>query len=40
MLRQIKTVVSTHRNTLLQDAMGVISLVIMLVAGLHLPGLI
>jgi len=40
MFRQIKTIVTTHRDTLLQDAMGVVSLVILLVAGLHLPGLI
>ncbi|WP_268246044.1 hypothetical protein [Pseudodonghicola xiamenensis] len=40
MIRQIKTVVSTHRDTLLQDAMGVVSLIVLLVAALHLPALV
>ncbi|MGD9863214.1 MAG: hypothetical protein AB7S99_08380 [Pseudodonghicola sp.] len=40
MLTQIKTAVSANRETLLQDAMGVLALVVMLVVGLHLPGLI
>ncbi|MDK3020369.1 hypothetical protein [Pseudodonghicola flavimaris] len=40
MLNQIKTAMTTNRDTLLQDALGVVSLVVMLVAALHLPGLI
>lgn len=40
MLTQIKTAVSAHRDTLLQDAMGALALVVMLVVALHLPGLI
>ena len=40
MLTQIKTALSSNRDTLLQDAFGVMALAVMLVAALHLPGLI
>ncbi|AAV94967.1 hypothetical protein SPO1682 [Ruegeria pomeroyi DSS-3] len=38
MLTQIKTVLSRSQHTLLQDAAGAASLVVMLVAALLLPG--
>jgi len=37
MLTQIKTVLSRSQATLLQDAAGLVSLVVMLVVALHLP---
>ena len=40
MMIQIKTTFEQSRDTLLQDAAGVVALAIMLVVGLHLPGLI
>ena len=40
MMTQIKTTFLQSRETLLQDAVGVVALAIMLVVGLHLPGLI
>lgn len=40
MLTQIKTALSSNRDTLLQDAMGAAALVVILLGALHLPGLI
>ncbi len=37
MLTQIKTAFSRSQSTILQDAAGAISLVVMLVVALHLP---
>jgi len=39
MLTQIKTALDRSRDTLLQDTVGVTALVIMLLVGLHLPGI-
>ena len=39
MIAQIKNTIESAHSTLLQDAIGAASLVVMLVAGLHLPGL-
>ncbi len=39
MLHQIRTTLNTSRETLLQDAIGAAALVVMLLVGLHLPGL-
>ena len=39
MITQIKTTIRNAHTTLLQDAIGAASLMVMLVAGLHLPGL-
>ncbi|WP_281289544.1 hypothetical protein [Puniceibacterium confluentis] len=38
MFDQIKTAAQRSRDTLLTDAIGAISLIVMLVTGLHLPG--
>lgn len=38
MLTQIKTAITRSQSTLLQDAVGAVSLVVMLMVGLHLPG--
>ncbi|CRL11236.1 hypothetical protein [Phaeobacter italicus] len=40
MIAQIKTTVQNAHSTLLQDAIGAAALVVMLLAGLHLPGLL
>jgi hypothetical protein len=40
MLTEIKTVLARTQHTLFQDALGAASLVVMLLVGLHLPGLI
>ena len=40
MLTQIKTVMSAHRQTLLEDAAGAAALVAILLGALHLPGLV
>lgn len=40
MFRQIKAAMDQSRDTLLQDAIGAASLVVMLVVALHLPGMI
>ncbi len=40
MVTQVKSVLQNSRSNLLQDAVGVASLVVMLVVGLHLPGLV
>lgn len=37
MLTQIKTAFSRAQSTILQDAVGVVSLVVMLMVALHLP---
>tara|TARA_R110002020_G_scaffold52195_1_gene146992 strand:+ start:575 stop:703 length:129 start_codon:yes stop_codon:yes gene_type:complete len=39
-LRTIRTVAARSHDTLLQDAVGAAALIVMLVAGLHLPGLV
>lgn len=39
MISQIKTTIENAHSTLLQDAIGAASLLVMLVAALHLPGL-
>ena len=38
MLTQIKTALSRSQATILQDAAGAVSLVVMLMVALHLPG--
>ncbi|WP_303048849.1 hypothetical protein [Phaeobacter sp. HF9A] len=40
MATQLKSVLRNSQSTLLQDAAGAASLVVMLVVALHLPGLI
>ena len=40
MAKELKSVLSRHHATLWQDALGAVSLVVMLVVGLHLPNLI
>ncbi|WP_299660217.1 hypothetical protein [uncultured Ruegeria sp.] len=37
MLTQIKTAFSRSQSTILQDAAGAVSLIVMLVVALHLP---
>lgn len=39
MLSQIKTALTRSQNTLLQDAVGAASLVVILMVALHVPGL-
>ncbi|WP_259992508.1 MULTISPECIES: hypothetical protein [unclassified Leisingera] len=39
MITQIKTTMQNAHSTLLEDAIGAASLMVMLVAALHLPGL-
>ncbi|WP_282103097.1 MULTISPECIES: hypothetical protein [unclassified Leisingera] len=39
MIAQIKTTMQNAHSTLLEDAVGAASLIVMLVAALHLPGL-
>ncbi len=39
MLHQVKDVIRRSDETLFQDVVGALSLVVMLVVGLHLPGL-
>ncbi len=38
--RTIKSIAARSQDTLLQDAAGVAALTVMLVVGLHLPGLV
>ncbi|WP_268745975.1 hypothetical protein [Ruegeria halocynthiae] len=38
MLTQIKTILNRSHSTILQDAVGAGSLVVMLMVALHLPG--
>ena len=40
MLSQIKTIVERSQDTIWQDAIGAVALMVMLVAGLHLPGVV
>jgi len=40
MVTQFKSALRNSQSTLWQDALGAASLVVMLVVGLHLPGLI
>lgn len=40
MMEQIKTVITRADSTLVQDAIGALSLMALLVAALHLPGLV
>lgn len=40
MVAQIKSTVRNAQSTLLQDAIGAAALIVMLIAGLHLPGLV
>lgn len=40
MIAQIKTTIENAHSTLVQDAVGAAALMVMLVAGLHLPGLL
>lgn len=39
MIAQIKTTIENAHSTLVQDAVGAAALMVMLVAGLHLPSL-
>jgi hypothetical protein len=39
MAKDIRTMIERSRDTLVSDAIGALSLVVMLVAGLSLPGL-
>ena len=38
MLTQIKAILHRSQDTIWQDAIGAVALMVMLVAGLHLPG--
>ena len=38
MLTQIKTALSRSQSTILQDTAGAVSLIVMLIVALHLPG--
>lgn len=40
MLNQIKSIVLRSEATLLQDALGAVALMVILVGGLHLPGMV
>ena len=40
MIEQIKNTLQHSPTTLLQDAIGAASLIVMLIAALHMPGLI
>lgn len=40
MMHQIKRVVRNSRTTLIQDAMGGVTLVVMMVVALHVPGFV
>lgn len=40
MMTQIRTAFDRCRDTLIQDALGMLALSVMLLVGLHLPGLI
>lgn len=40
MLNEVRSVLSRSSDTLIEDALGVISLFVLLVAGLCLPGLV
>ncbi len=40
MMKEIKAIVARSSDTLIEDALGVISLFALLIAGLSLPGMI
>jgi len=40
MIEQVKNVIQNNQDTLWKDSIGVVSLMVLLIAGLHLPGLI
>ena len=40
MFSDLKAIIARAEPTLLQDALGAVALMVMLVAGLHLPGLV
>ena len=40
MLNQIKDVLHRSRETIWQDAIGAVALMVLLLAGLHLPGVV
>ncbi|WP_281286948.1 hypothetical protein [Aquicoccus porphyridii] len=40
MVNQIKSILERSQDTIWQDAIGAVSLMILLIAGLHLPGLV
>lgn len=40
MIAQIKSAVRNSRSTLLQDAIGAASLVVMMLVALHIPGFV
>ncbi|MFD0978557.1 MULTISPECIES: hypothetical protein [Tropicimonas] len=40
MLAEIKALLARSEATLLEDAIGVVALMVILVGGLHLPGLV
>jgi len=40
MVTQLKTALRNAQSTLLQDTLGAAALVVMLIVGLHLPGLV
>ncbi|MGR3838902.1 MAG: hypothetical protein ACU0A2_11185 [Cognatishimia sp.] len=40
MLRQIKSAIHNSQSTLLQDAVGAASLVVMMLVALHVPGFV
>lgn len=40
MLTQIEAVLHRCRDTIWQDALGAVALMVLLLAGLHLPGMI
>ncbi|SEM89431.1 hypothetical protein SAMN04488103_102370 [Gemmobacter aquatilis] len=40
MLKEVKAVLARSSDTALQDALGAVALFMLLIAGLHLPGLV
>ncbi|MGB8811987.1 MAG: hypothetical protein WCC57_02275 [Paracoccaceae bacterium] len=40
MLNELKSILSRSSDTLIEDALGVVSLFTLLIAGLYLPGLV
>jgi hypothetical protein len=39
MMTQIKTVIRNSRTTLIQDAIGGVALIVMMLVALHVPGI-
>lgn len=39
MIQQVKTILSRSQDTIWKDAIGAVALMVILLAGLHLPGL-